>query len=314
MNTPNCVTPSAREMIRLSRLAYAAPADIGSELAQGAHGLQGWSLVWGPVLARDLLRQIDNLMFVAQKGAGDDAELAVTIRGTTSTSVESWADDLESFRLEPWEYAGPGTSNPKVSRGLKHVFDQMTSETPTGAGSRGTGTLERFLTAAGVKKIHVTGHSQGGATSSMMAAYVDTVLRKAGLGDGLAVSPCTFAGESAGNAGFAEDLDRRFRGTWRYANEHDIVPRAWADLRAIDTIYDPHVPTPDWLEVVLEAVSLATRHLHYTQPNGAGCLLPSTVSTPSTFVAEVEHQHAADTYIALMAAADTELGTKSAAS
>ena len=44
-----------------------------------------------------------------------------------------------------------------------------------------------------------------------------------------------------------------------------------------------------------------------TQPNGHGCRLQSTVAEKESFLHQVEHQHAAETYIHLMEAETSEL-------
>ena len=243
MDLPACVTDTSREMIRLAHLAYNSPSDIKSELASGEYGLVGWSLAWGPVFEKKLFA-IDNLAFVAQKGSGDDAELAVVIRGTTVKSFESWLDDVE-VKLKPWPYTDSGVTGAEVSEGLLHVFEQMTTEKPSGGNHIGSDTLDQFLIGAGIGTIHVTGHSQGAAAASMMAAWVDWVMRQNRKTEGLEVCPATFAGETAGNKAFATDLNNRFRGTWRFWNDLDVVPRAWSDLIKIDSIYEPELKTPD---------------------------------------------------------------------
>ena len=303
------VASSACEMIRLCRLAYNDPSRIREELRTEAHGLQGWTLAWGPAGANHL--QIDNLVFVARKGSGDDAELAVAVRGTTRTSLESWIRDLQVFRREPWKYTRSPVADARVSYGLMQVFDQMIKGSPSGKGSTGTGTLGNFLETDDVRRIHVTGHSQGGATSSMMAAYLDCVLRDAGFGDGLEVLPCTFAGETAGNTDFAADLDTRFAGTWRYANELDVVPRAWSHIEDIEDIYAPTIGTDAALWVAIKLAWPEMQSLGYKQPNGPGCLLPSTIAG-TEFWPEVEHQHSPLTYQNLMDRAGTELESATA--
>ena len=289
MDLPSCVTHTSREMIRLSHLAYDSPDMIQSEITAGKYGLSGWSLVWGPVFARPIIGHINNLAFVAQKGSGDDAELAVVIRGTTFDSIESWLDDLDA-ELEPWPYTGAGAAGAEVSKGLRHVFHQMTTETPSGENHVGSGALDQFLIGAGIGTIHVTGHSQGGATASMMAAWVDWLMRKNGKTQGLEVRPATFAGETAGNEAFATDLDDRFRGTWRFWNEHDVVPRAWSDLIAIDSIYDPEPTTPGLIKALIRVTIDLVGDADFTQPNGGGCKLSSTVVEKESFLDEVAHQ------------------------
>src|SRR5262249_38444559 len=147
------------------------------------------------------------------------------------------------------------------------------------------------------------GHRLGGAVTRVVAW---------GLGDGVSqcnaknpVMPYTYAAPTAGNAIFASFYTGLFKNSHRYYNAIDIVPKAWADLLSIKSLYSAPGPACPWeLKGMIDLVSdwLNTIKVSYTQPNGSGEILPGVPSFTTDFFAEALDQHDHNYYLRLLGA------------
>ena len=95
-----------------------------------------------------------------------------------------------------------------------------------------------------------------------------------------AVMPYTYAAPTAGNAAFASFYTELFKNSYRYYNVIDIVPKAWADLLSVKSLYSP--PGPACPLELKGTIDLVLDWLKFnrsaTQPNGAGESLASAIA------------------------------------
>lgn len=110
---------------------------------------------------------------------------------------------------------------------------------------------------------------------------------------------------TAGNATFASFYTGLFKSSYRYYNAIDIVPKAWADLLSIKSLYSSPGPACPWeLKDTIDLVSdwLNAIKVRYTQPNGTGESLPGVPASTSDFFAEALDQHDHNYYLKLLGA------------
>ena len=120
-----------------------------------------------------------------------------------------------------------------------------------------------------------------------------------------AIQPITFAAPTAGNTDFAKYYDQLFPQARRFQNTLDVIPLAFYDLDAIDSIYASHMlDTPDivWLGIAGMEVALDITGASYTQPANGQQLLPGTFlpDDATDWFAQALHQHHLATYLALL--------------
>jgi triacylglycerol lipase len=151
--------------------------------------------------------------------------------------------------------------------------------------------------------VFVTGHSLGGALTTVLAPWlVDQLSQSNGKNT---VIPYTYAAPTAGNATFANFYTGLFKSSYRYHNTIDIVPKAWAELLSIKSLYSSPGPTCPWelkdtIDLALDWAKAAK--VSYSQPNGAGESLPGVPSPTSDFFAQALDQHDHNYYLKLLGA------------
>ncbi|HYG28817.1 MAG TPA: lipase family protein [Allosphingosinicella sp.] len=247
--------------------AVAAPGNVETWSPQGQ-----WSCVWGPVLDEHEA----NLVYVAayhSAPGGAPTAFVVVVRGTDVTD-DVWGDFKEAFEdLAGWrQETPPWLSDPGilVSEG---VLDALT--TVTGLrwnGETVAGFLARQLGADSSRNpvVVVTGHSLGGCVTTVLAPWLLTSLTAAGKPARMV--PATFAAPTAGNHAYADYLNRTFPYAPRYYTDLDAVPRGWAQLDSIKSIYDAQgLSTPWVVDGTIDGFLwlLGEYGATYTQPRGA---------------------------------------------
>src|SRR6185295_6854916 len=90
---------------------------------------------------------------------------------------------------------------------------------------------------SGSDQVIMTGHSLGGALTSVVAPWIADQLPKAGNTGTVAVTPYTFAAPSAGNQAFVDYYTKLFPNSYRGVNTLDLAPMAWTDLAGIQAMY-----------------------------------------------------------------------------
>jgi Lipase (class 3) len=291
--------------IQLCGLSYDLdPADIPAAVAEPgnvqAWSPQGqWSCVWGPVLDEEEA----NLVYVA--AYTDVPETApdvfvVVIRGTDVTD-DVWGDFKEAFEdLAGWsQQIPPWLSDPSilVSEGVLDALTTVTALSANGA------TVAQFLAGRlGSDRgrnpaVVVTGHSLGGCVTTVLAPWLLNSL--AAAGKPVRMVPATFAAPTAGNQAYADYLGRTFGYAPRYYNNLDAVPRGWAQLDSIKSIYDGQgLGTPWVIDGTIDSFVLLMEATGatYAQPGG-GRLLEGTFCMNLDWYSQIGAQHDHNNYI-----------------
>jgi lipase (class 3) len=233
-------TETAEFAMTLSTLAYvdenrtATQQQMINEINAGLEqaGYEAWQVVWGPALNADR----SNLAYIARNN--QTGQLAISIRGSDFSFWLNWIEDLAAIRLVPYdEFVPSATAAAQIAFGTAIGLRQI-------LGLRdGTTSLEAFLTAAPKETpILITGHSLGGCLASVLAPCVASW-----VGSPSSFSVYTIAAPSPGNADFADYYNALFTDqsgdstAFRFFNNLDIVPNAWASLETVETYYPPLV-------------------------------------------------------------------------
>jgi triacylglycerol lipase len=284
-------------MMTLCAIAYAPLDDIESQLANSTYATAGaWNLVWGPGTSGA------NMAYVVQNNS--ENLYAVVIQGTqisfSLSTIKDLYEDLDAGHQVPWAY--PEVSGAAIAQGTQVGLENLTSLT-SGAPAQ---TLFGFLsTLPANSAILVTGHSLGGCLATVLAPWLQYQLAQSG--QQATVVPFTFAAPTAGNPAFASFYDTTFApGAWRYYNNIDIVPMAWATLLEMKDQYDS--PGPNCPDDVKFAVDLVfgwltlKDNVTYAQTTGTVVALPGApVASPGWFLeASLQHNH--NTYLNLLGA------------
>ena len=303
--------------VTLSTFAYvdenrtATQQQMASEINAGLSeaGYEQWQVVWGPAVNADR----SNLAYAARNS--QTGELAVCIRGSDFSFWLNWIEDLAVIRLVPYnQFVANVSDSTQIAYGTAIGLRQV-------LGMRdGTVSLESFLGAApDGTPILITGHSLGGCLASALAPCVANWVAKPAN-----VFVYTLAAPSPGNADFAIYYDTLFTlqsgqsTAFRFFNNLDVVPNAWASLTTIETYYPPLVPCPSDISNLVARAENAVGG-QYRQLGdvalGSAVELSSTVITPlaahrgrlelnsfenAVFLWESAQQHACTTYQALL--------------
>lgn len=276
-----------------------------------------WRRLWGPAQDSDEA----NLAFVA--GYYPDPNLApqlicLTIRGTDVDVgdicgiLEQVWEDLDAADPQPMPWALNDTA--RVASGTLDgltIIQNLTAITQTGPQ-----TLSQFLTAffsqganANVTTV-VTGHSLGGCLASIVAMWI-----RAHFGNYRgAIQPITFAAPTAGNSDFAKDYNELFPLARRFQNTRDVIPLAYYDLDAINSIYQDYMletPDPIWLGLLGMESALDIMHASYAQPAQGQQILPGSffLNDSTDWYAQALHQHHLATYLALLTGTQADTTT-----
>ena len=273
--------------ITLASLTYLAendtPEDIGllisSHLEQAdLPTANSWRVVWGPAVHGP------NMCFIARgPNSAGPATLALVIRGTNMTSVESLKQDAE-LQLVPLPFTGPGIpANVRISRGFSDAYVHLTHATDA-RGETAFEYLARTLESDTV--LDVVGHSLGGAMAPIVAVALKPFFART------TVRCFSFGGQSPGNAAFA----RHFRTAFpdqpsRWIVDIDIIPMWYGGLDEMMTLFGPSgPPCPVWVKALV--LSVENRHEYEALPSPhryTGVLYPLVTSWETQ--ASNQHNH-----------------------
>lgn len=228
-----------------------------------------WEVLWGPVVnsyGKDINNKVaSNALFVATNNQGI---YVVATAGTNPISAYGWlTEDFDVRTMVPWDSNNEAPDAPRIANGtnigLQHLLG-MTDQSGN--------TLMQFLqnTFKGVttpQQLVVTGHSLGGALSSVLALNLNNNLTTFNPAQTVTVSAMPTAGATPGNKAFSEYFSSQLgTRTVRFWNKLDPVPHAWqADMvENIPFLFYPYlVPNP--LVQALGALVLE-QSLQGTQP------------------------------------------------
>ena len=310
-------TATAELAMTLSTLAYvdenrtATQQQMIGEInaALDEAGYPSWRVVWGPALNADR----SNLLYAARNS--QTGQLAVSIRGSDFSFWLNWIEDLAVLRVVPYNEFVPTAGNTAqiafgTAVGLRQILRAQD----------GTESLESFLTAVPEgTPILITGHSLGGCLASVLAPCVADW-----RGSASSLAVYTIAAPSPGNAEFAVYYNTLFTDpsghstAFRFFNNLDVVPNAWATLATVMTYYPPMVPSPSDIDKIVVRAETAVGG-KYCQLGeiaaGSAVELTGTVATPfgalrgrpelnpfenALFLWEAAQQHACTTYQTLL--------------
>jgi hypothetical protein len=288
-------------MMTLAAITYAPAKEIESYLlptTNPANATQGeWALAWGPAVTT-----IDegNLMFVTYNKSTH--QYAIAIRGTypyfgLALLVDLY-EDLDVSHPLPWQY--PPVPGALVAAGTLDGLNDLIRFRSNGVAFHAF--VDSQIAPSGAD-IFITGHSLGGALATVLAPWLAYRLSESNVKS--AVTPYTYAAPTAGNTAFASFYTGLFKSSYRYYNAIDIVPKAWADLSSIKSLYPSPEPACPWeLKGTIDLISdwLNAIKASYTQTNGAGVSLPGAPSPASDFFAEALDQHDHNYYLKLLGA------------
>jgi triacylglycerol lipase len=298
-------------MMALAAITYAPAKDIQNYLlptTNPPNATNGeWGLVWGPAVT-----PLDegNLMFITYNKLTN--QYAIAVRGTyPSFSLALLVDmyeDLDVSNPVSWNY--PPVPGALVAGGAMDSLDDLISFTSNGVSF--STFVDSQIGPSGAD-VFVTGHSLGGALATVLAPWLVHRLSQRNAHN--IVMPYTYAAPTAGNLTFANFYTGLFKNSYRYYNVIDVVPKAWADLSSIKSLYSPPGPACPWeLKSTIDLVSdwLRAIQVSYSQPNGAGESLPGEPSPTSDIFAEALDQHDHNYYLKLLGAPTVPITAASA--
>lgn len=290
------------------------PDDIKAELAKKHYETGGkWSLVWGPAYSQF----DDNMMYIAQQT--NTSVFSLVIRGTESVDVKSWCEDVPTGLTDISSYTGQ--TGTLISKEFSEAIDGLTKAVSADAGDQRTlGDVLDDLASDPALRMTVTGHSQGGGLAPVMGAWVANRL---GTARGR-VAVYAFAPPTPGDAKFASWVKSNLD-AFHVANPLDLVPFGYAKT---GSVIKDKIPTkvPEFIKVHgfpfplhlgIDAAAVALKALvefHSTSwaPAGTSCPLPAEAAPADLdYLKQVEAQHNYNTYLYLLGAPQTDVGTKS---
>ena len=216
------VNPGTRVADITNALATAVPAGAGSP----------WTLAWGPGEVEGILA------YVAR--SSDKSTYALAFRGSLSQLtahefVDNWLANINTFRQVPWLFPQGGAV--QISSGMNGALAYVTMLTDRTTNKHLLDFLRGVVASEKSLNLLVTGHSLGGALTQLASQWLYNQLVQTGHLANVHITPMTFAAPTTGNQQFSALFQTTFPDNYACVNEHDIVPRAWWDFHALQSMY-----------------------------------------------------------------------------
>jgi len=293
-------------MMTLSAISYidgsATPSvikdSIKTLLADSSLATEGkWELVWGPGISGGK----DNMVYVAMMKSQKVPVYAIVIRGTNTSSFDDILQDVRVLSLRWFHY---GEADDSVSKGAMEGFDSLLIAQDEVTGK----TLELFLdslTQYQKSYLFVTGHSQGGGLTPLMAYWL---VKHSNFTEKFTINTVAFAGPGVVNKNFRDHFLKALPEDASYhmlVNTLDVVPLVWADLPSINAnnipVYVPHLYRKGIHDADLLFRFLGIKYYNITVPDtigripitetGLDSILPSDTTKWYDHWVGVEHNH-----------------------
>ena len=226
----------------------------------------GWDVVWVPTKPNDLN---GNYAVVLQAQNRQPALFALAIQGTQD--IWDVMEDLEIVPQPPF----PPIAGACISLGSQKGLDDLLTLDGTYQGKTVSllSLLQSFSTGT---SLLVTGHSLGGNLASVITPWIAVNVPAFGPNEeplrGLPenLTAITFAAPTAGNAAFAEFLDRHPARYRAHFNRNDVVSNVWAEsgplqLANIHALFPPPGPNPA-PRFVREVLAFKIHQMRHAQP------------------------------------------------
>jgi hypothetical protein len=311
--TPKAIAANAYSlpqiMIRLCCLSYITDTTANKNIVKDSVKRElGMDVVWGP---KELFNKISgdsySSMYVAKFPDRDD--YVVVIRGTNFTSLESWID--EDFLLHKSvkfsRYVNAAPKDAKISKGTCIGINDLIKLKDHNNYGNVVSFLKQVMQTKSLGKLYVTGHSLGGTLTPPFYAYLCYKLFGGPAPDSVATGLYSFAGLTAGDAGFNSFLQNytvKAEKNWRFVNQLDVAPNLWAAKDSVVTIYAPYSLSYGLPEsAAIDLLFYRADRNKYLQPPGSALRLPTVFNTSSaqnTWVTQAEYQHHSTTYRSLI--------------
>jgi hypothetical protein len=215
-------------------------------------------------LRRSLITGMDNRWDLWMR---NDGVMVISVRGTTRNSI-SW---IENF------YAAMVPAKGEITIDSNFTFTYALAENPRAAVHVGwligMACLSKDVLpqidscyAAGVRDIIVSGHSQGGAISFLLTAYLRSLQKTNRIAADVRIKTYCSAGPKPGNLYFACDYEESTAGGWAFnvINSADWVPETPMSVQTVDdiNITNPFVGMNDALKQTGFKTRVAVKYMY----------------------------------------------------
>jgi len=191
----------AKRMLHFAGAAYCDSSEVKS-WSCGEH--------CDSVSGLEMITYIDHkFQVLAAFVAYDSTQNAVIVsfRGTVSTSIIDWINNLEYTKTSPWsKYPNAG-----VHHGFNDAWEDLKSDVMSA--------INNIRATHSTTNVQITGHSLGAAMAINAAMDIK-------LNYGLDTSVVDFGRPRSGDTGFAQALVSEGISTFRVTHHHDVVPHA----------------------------------------------------------------------------------------
>jgi Lipase (class 3) len=239
--------------------------------------LEGWEIVWGPSVRVMQSKFTDqpqvyptDVMFVARNASS----YFVSVAATNYMSVFDVEEDFEAQTMRPWPYApkGRGAAG-KISRGFHESLMILQTLRPSNGLPGERLPLRDFLAkevqeANGNVTIITGGHSQGGATSPLVALWLlDTQTEWDPEPTKATISCRRSAGPTPGDDDFAAYYKTSQLDTISLVNPLDFVTKIFvkSEMRNIRQLYEPDITSTQEIRKLVRKMEHLADTGRYTQ-------------------------------------------------
>lgn len=231
-----------------------------------------WDVVWGPVIGSygDDAKSgvVSNALYVAKN---QDGQYVIATSGTNPVSKYGWfVEDFDVKTMVVWPGMVDQPDAPRISSGTNDGLDHLLALLD-GDVSLMTFLTQTFSACTQQTQLVVTGHSLGGALSSVLALYLNDTINSWNPPNNVIVCAEPSAGASPGNLAFSAYYNKMMGSrTLRFWNKLDPVPHGWEPdmVEQVPFLYYPYFK-PGFLLKGITVLALS-QSLEGTAPYPAG--------------------------------------------